>query len=443
MLRGLLAPSSFRLLMTIMSHTVPSITTITLRWLLGLRWVGMAGQMITLAIAGGVLMLELPLLPLLAVIGFTAVSNIVLLTLTKHDAPHHDWAVASVIGADVLLLTVLIYLTGGASNPFSSFYLVLIALAAMSLGVCWLAFIVALSAGAYMFIFYNGLPLKGPNGIGEIGCPGYGLHLQGMAVAFFLTALSIAYFVQRMYRSLRSRDAALAEAETRAARADQFSAIAVLAAGVAHELGSPLGTIAVASRELEVTLAKLPSAGPLEDATLIRQEVERCRTILYRLDRRSTSGTGDAPEPCSAAMLISDLRAAMPVVLNTRLVIRDLTQGVTLHLPKQPVVQSLIILIHNACEADTSGQPVELEITHEHGQLRLTVLDRGPGMTAAAQKHAGEPFFTTKPPRQGMGLGLFLVRTLALQLGGEITHQMRESGGTSACFEFPATLIES
>jgi two-component system sensor histidine kinase RegB len=443
MLRGLLAPSSFRLLMTIMSHTVPSITTITLRWLLGLRWVGMAGQMITLAIAGGVLMLELPLLPLLAVIGFTAVSNIVLLTLTKHDAPHHDWAVASVIGADVLLLTVLIYLTGGASNPFSSFYLVLIALAAMSLGVCWLAFIVALSAGAYMFIFYNGLPLKGPNGIGEIGCPGYGLHLQGMAVAFFLTALSIAYFVQRMYRSLRSRDAALAEAETRAARADQFSAIAVLAAGVAHELGSPLGTIAVASRELEVALAKLPSAGPLEDATLIRQEVERCRTILYRLDRRSTSGTGDAPEPCSAAMLISDLRAAMPVVLNTRLVIRDLTQGVTLHLPKQPVVQSLIILIHNACEADTSGQPVELEITHEHGQLRLTVLDRGPGMTAAAQKHAGEPFFTTKPPRQGMGLGLFLVRTLALQLGGEITHQMRESGGTSACFEFPATLIES
>lgn len=443
MLRGLLAPSSFRLLMTIMSHTVPSITTITLRWLLGLRWVGMAGQMITLAIAGGVLMLELPLLPLLAVIGFTAVSNIVLLTLTKHDTPHHDWAVASVIGADVLLLTVLIYLTGGASNPFSSFYLVLIALAAMSLGVCWLAFIVALSAGAYMFIFYNGLPLKGPNGIGEIGCPGYGLHLQGMAVAFFLTALSIAYFVQRMYRSLRSRDAALAEAETRAARADQFSAIAVLAAGVAHELGSPLGTIAVASRELEVTLAKLPSAGPLEDATLIRQEVERCRTILYRLDRRSTSGTGDAPEPCSAALLISDLRAAMPVVLNTRLVIRDLTQGVTLHLPKQPVVQSLIILIHNACEADTSGQPVELEITHEHGQLRLTVLDRGPGMTAAAQKHAGEPFFTTKPPRQGMGLGLFLVRTLALQLGGEITHQMRESGGTSACFEFPATLIES
>jgi two-component system sensor histidine kinase RegB len=429
--------------MTIMSHTVPSITTITLRWLLGLRWVGMAGQMITLAIAGGVLMLELPLLPLLAVIGFTAVSNIVLLTLTKHDTPHHDWAVASVIGADVLLLTVLIYLTGGASNPFSSFYLVLIALAAMSLGVCWLAFIVALSAGAYMFIFYNGLPLKGPNGIGEIGCPGYGLHLQGMAVAFFLTALSIAYFVQRMYRSLRSRDAALAEAETRAARADQFSAIAVLAAGVAHELGSPLGTIAVASRELEVALAKLPSAGPLEDATLIRQEVERCRTILYRLDRRSTSGTGDAPEPCSAAMLISDLRAAMPVVLNTRLVIRDLTQGVTLHLPKQPVVQSLIILIHNACEADTSGQPVELEITHEHGQLRLTVLDRGPGMTAAAQKHAGEPFFTTKPPRQGMGLGLFLVRTLALQLGGEITHQMRESGGTSACFEFPATLIES
>jgi two-component system sensor histidine kinase RegB len=429
--------------MTTMANTVPSITTITLRWLLGLRWVGMAGQMVTLAIAGGVLKLELPWLPLLAVIGFTAVSNIILLAITKHDASHREWTLATVIAADVLLLTVLIYLTGGASNPFSSFYLVLIALAAMSLGVRWLSLIVALSAGAYMYIFYHGLPLKGPGGIGEIGCPGYGLHLQGMAVAFFLTALCIAYFVQRMHRSLRSRDAALAEAETRAARADQFSALAALAAGVAHELGSPLGTIAVASHELEVALAKLPAPGPLEDATLIRQEVERCRTILDRLDRRSTSGTGDAPEPCSAVVLISDLRAAMPAALNVRLVIRDLTQGVTLHLPKQPVVQSLIILIHNACEADTQGQPVELEISHEYGQLHFTVLDRGPGMSAAAQKHAGEPFFTTKPPRQGMGLGLFLVRTLALQLGGEISHQLREGGGTSASFEFPAALIES
>ncbi|MFZ4765590.1 MAG: ATP-binding protein, partial [Roseimicrobium sp.] len=401
-----------------MPSAVPSITTITLRWLLRLRWIGVAGQVVALVFAAGVLDLELRWGPLISVVVFTAASNLVLLTCTKHDTPHREWTLAAVIAMDVLLLTVLIYYTGGASNPFTSFYLVLVALAAMTLGMRWLGVTVMLASACYLFIFYNGLPLRGPDGIGEIGCPGYGLHLRGMAVAFFLTALCIAYFVQRMHRSLQSRDAALADAEKKAARADQFSALAALSAGVAHELGSPLGTIAVASRELELALEKQNAEGPLEDARLIRQEVERCRNILDRLDRRSTSGTGDAPVPCSATELITELKAALPAASQSRLVIHDLTEDVMLHLPKQPVVQSLMILIQNACEADTSGQPAEVEITHTHGLLSLAVHDRGPGLSAAAQKHAGEPFFTTKPPRHGMGLGLFLVRTLALQLGG-------------------------
>jgi two-component system sensor histidine kinase RegB len=414
---------------------VPSVTNITLGWLLRLRWVGVAAQITVILVAGFILQLDLPWLPLLAVIGVTALSNVLLQLFAKQLWERGEGTLTAVIAGDVLLLTALIYFTGGASNPFTSFYLVLVALAAMSLSPKGLTSIVALATAGYFFVHYRGIPLRGPGGIGEIGCPAYSLHLQGMAVAFFLTALFVAYFVRRMLRSLQSRDAALAAAEARAARADQFSALAALAAGVAHELGSPLGTIAVASHELEVALARQAQPGPLEDAKLIRQEVERCRSILDRLDRRSTTGTGATAEVCTAAVLAKQVQNALPAAMLARLVVHDHTRNTPLRLPLQPVAQALVICIQNGCEADPSGQPVEFELTCSGDQLLLAVLDRGSGMSAAAEKHAGEPFFTTKPARHGMGLGLFLVRTLAAQLGGELTHHPRDGGGTRALLQ--------
>jgi two-component system sensor histidine kinase RegB len=422
-----------------MPADVPSVTAITLRWLLRLRWVGLVGQMAALAFAATVIRLDLPWVPLFSVLGVAVATNIVLQRRSLGNAGKHQWVIAAVIGVDVILLTVIIFFTGGASNPFTSFYLVLVALGAMTLNEGWLTGVVALAVIGYLVVFYNGVPLRGPDGIGEIGCPGFGLHLQGMAVAFFLTSTCIAYFVRKMHGSLQQRDVALTEMSQKAARVDQFSALAALAAGVAHELGSPLGTIAVASRELEVNLEKqAPSPGTLEDARLIRMEVERCRSILDRLDRRSTAGTGDAPEPCDAHMIVDDLKQTLPAVLIARLVVRDLTRGIQFHLPRSPLVQALIVLVQNASEADDSQEDIELNFTLADNRLNIAVLDRGHGMTDIVRKHAGEPFFTTKPPRKGMGLGLFLVRTLAQQLGGELRHEPREGGGTRAELQLSA-----
>lgn len=417
---------------------VPSVTNITLGWLLRLRWVGVAAQLAAILISGVLLKLELPWAPLLAIIGVTALSNVLLQLFARPLWSKGEGTLGAVIAGDVLLLTLLIYLTGGASNPFTSFYLVLVALAGMSLSGRGLAAIVALATAAYFFVYYNGIPLRGPGGIGEIGCPGYSLHLQGMAVAFFLTALCVAYFVRRMLHSLQSRDAALAAAEARAARADQFSALAALAAGVAHELGSPLGTIAVTSREMERALERKADAGLLEDATLIREQVERCRSILDRLDHRSTSGVGDGVEPCTVTSLLGGMKTALPASMILRVITRDLAGKTAFQLPRHPIIQALVVLVQNACESDESGQPVELEIATKEEQLFFTVMDRGSGMTTAAAKHAGEPFFTTKPPRKGMGLGLFLVRTLARQLQGELQHLPRDGGGTCAVLQVPA-----
>ena len=407
---------------------------ISLDWLIRLRWGAVAGQIGTIgavqAIWGG---LALPWL--LVLVAALAASNAVLATgRSRLGAPRLLCGAALTL--DTLLLTALLALSGGAYNPFSVLYLVHIALAATVLGARWTWFLAALSIACYglLFLARETEPHAGHGAVDELG-----LHLQGMWVAFAVAALLLAYFVVRLSSDLERRDTAMARLREQAARHERLAAVTTLAAGAAHELGTPLATIAVASRELVRQIRTLPERqadGLVEDAELIRSELERCRAILGRLAADSGMRPGEAPQQVDAESLVAEIVAGVTPAERQRLRVEEARPGIGPSVPRGALIQVAHSLLQNAFEAGAG--PVALTVDASPSRLRLRVVDEGRGMPPEVLARAGEPYFSTKPAGQGVGLGLFIARTLSEQMGGRLRLESRPGRGTTATVEIDA-----
>ena len=219
---------------------------ISLDWLIRLRWGALAGQVATIAVAWWLFHAPLPLERLAGFVLALLVSNL-LLAWVRRAVAFPRALCGAALTLDTLLLTGLLHATGGASNPFSVLYLVYITLAAVVLGARWTWFLAALSVGCYGLLFAAFVPLEHVAHL----APGMQLHLQGMWVAFCVAAVLTAYFVVQMSTAIERRDAEMSAMRDRAARSERLASLTTLAAGAAHELGTPLATIAVAARELE------------------------------------------------------------------------------------------------------------------------------------------------------------------------------------------------
>jgi two-component system sensor histidine kinase RegB len=219
------------------------------------------------------------------------------------------------------------------------------------------------------------------------------------------------------------------------AKKDRLASLATLAAGAAHELNTPLGTIAVVATELERYANRTTHDPALAaDSRLVRQEVNRCREILRRMSVEGAEPAGEAATSVTVADLLTTVAHALP---DASLRIDAPHSLPLLRVPRHAVEQSLIALAKNAIEASPAGSPVHLAAARSGKSIRFSIVDSGAGMSPETLRHAGEPFFTSKEPGKGMGLGIFLVRTLADQLGGrsELTSSLGE--GTSAALELP------
>lgn len=264
------------------------------------------------------------------------------------------------------------------------------------------------------------------------------MHLEGMWIAFGVAAAFIVYFVNRVTRDLALREAELAQTRAVAFRIEKIASLATLAAGAAHELSTPLSTIAVVANELERELEQGKGGNEQSaDARFIREEVDRCREILLRMAADAGQSAGEGFERLSIAQLLEVALNDLPHREGVRLVLDETAYRSELHVPPRASVQALRAVVKNAQQATPSGEPVVVTAEVFHGQCRIEVRDPGVGMSPEVLKRVGEPFFTTKEPGNGMGLGLFLTRAVLERLGGNLELESIPGKGTTAVLRMP------
>lgn len=418
-----------------------------LRWLRTLRWAWYASAAgITLATA--TMGIDLPLPSLLALFALGAATNPWLVPTSA--GPARIGRASAAIGLDVGLFTAALLLTGGAYNPFSLLYLVLV-VAAVSVTSGWRAWSLTLWTLLAFAVLFGVAPR-------ELGMPPQthdehvAFHLRGMWLAAGVAAGFIVYFVDQQRRELAARDVALLQERERLARVERLASLATLAAGAAHELSTPLSTIAVVAHELDAALGELaaPSsaateeAGPLaearEDARLIGAEVRRCREVLDRLAADAGELRGAPLAPCAADELVEAIvRRVGPSGARVRT--RVDPAAAPLRLPRGPLAMALAGLVDNALRAAPTSEP-SLTLRADGGGWHLEIDDAGPGMDAATLARAGEPFFTTRSAGQGMGLGLFLARELVTRIGGDLRIESTVGVGTRVRVWLPGAATE-
>lgn len=253
-----------------------------------------------------------------------------------------------------------------------------------------------------------------------------------------LVGVLIAYFIGRIRAALQQRELELTAAREQAARNEHLAVLTTLAAGAAHELGTPLGTIAVVARELEVESQKLSSDSPMaDDARLIRQEVDRCRRIIDRMRVDSIETLRRSNTPIAISELLKGIVDDVKLGEEKRLTIVCDPNLQTVLAPLHIVQQAVTVLIRNAFDASPADGRVELSIERRDGFVVFAVTDQGTGMADDVIRRAGQPFFTTKDPGKGMGLGLFLVRLVAERAGGRFVLNSKPGVGTRSELHLP------
>lgn len=399
----------------------------TLRRLVLMRCIALALQLLAVLVVSLGLGIVLPLWQLITVIGLLAVFNCWAWIRMQRPSAAEGAELTAHLLADVVALSALLYFSGGATNPFVSFYLPIIAVASAILPWRFALALTLISIAAYSTLGFVYRPLR----LQDVD-QAVTYHLAGMWATFAMSAGLIAWFVARMSGALRQRDAQLAHARERHLQSDGIVALGAQAASAAHEMGTPLSTVAIIAGELRAESQRLPALSQYrDDLAVMESQIALCKLALDRmkLQVRSDEAAGSTPTDLRAWLVdfIEGWRLRYPATRLSQS-IPDIAQRID---DTSVVSQILLTLLDNAAQASRDAQaPLALSLSTDAESATIRIEDGGKGIAPDLQRRIGyEPVRSTSG---GQGIGLMLAFASARQIGARIEFAARKPNGTIA-----------
>ncbi len=383
--------------------------------------------------ASSKLNLHVPLLPLIIVISIYGILNVISWLQLRAQPLVTINTFFLQLTIDVAALSAMLFLTGGSANPFVSLLLLPLVIVATTAPPRYAWGMAGITIASYTFLMFFFTPL---HSVGAHQSGDFNQHIIGMWFSFLLGVGLILFFVVKLADSLREREHTLAEAREKALRDEHLVSLGTFAAGAAHELGTPLATMAVISKELQNALIHRPEMSEQTEQTkILREQIERCKQTLTQISARTGQSRAEEiiqlPLDHYLNQVLQQWHLMRPTVtLQPRW---HGAQPAPQIVVDETISQALINILNNA--ADASPQAVEMIADWDNEQLWLEINDRGKGLNATAQAAVGTPFFTTK--KEGQGLGLFLAHAVIERLGGKIAIDNRKGGGARVKIRLP------
>ncbi len=392
-----------------------------LELLIQLRWAAVLGQIMAIEVVYYGFQIAIPLRQILTVLALLMAFNALSWMRFRSGREVSSVELLCALLVDVAVLTAQLYLTGGTGNPFASLYLLHVVLGAVLLPPAAAWGLVVVSMACLMGLSQWSLPLALDHGSGLSN-----VYIKGLLVCIALNAALLVTLVTRIMGNIRRRDKRLAAARERASEEEHIVRMGLLASGAAHELGTPLSTLAVILGDWLHLPHFTSDPELLEEVQDMEMQVRRCKAIVSGI----LLSAGGARSESSEATTVHDFFEDLVTHWQRTRPAQALSYA-NLFGANEPMVadsalkQMLDNLLDNALEASPQFQ--RLEVARDGEMLRLRVSDRGPGFAPQILAQLGKPYQSTKG-RHGSGLGLFLVFNVARTLGGKVGVQSKPEG---------------